>query len=168
MQAAPLQFLTGCCRIVKEIGQGTRKEKARGGGASVSYWSGGYEQRAVFKVSQGEERMDRIKAFLVLSVAELHLAIMPRCVRTNELVLDTKIMSSFLKKGLNVPFTVGKTVGKFKTVVSLDTFHKDALAGIPLHQPFQEAGGGVGGLIRIGRQETEPGELVNGGILKQA
>ena len=61
-----------------------------------------------FKVSRGEERADRIKAFLALPVAALHLAIMPGHVRTNELVLDTKIKSSFLKKGLDVPFTVGK------------------------------------------------------------
>ena len=121
-----------------------------------------------FKVSQGEEIADRIKAFLFLPVASLHLAIMPGCVRTNELVLDTKIKSSFLKKGLDVPFTVGKTVGKFKIVVSPDTFYSDASAGIPLPQSLQEAGGGAGGLLRISRQEAEPGELVNGSILKQA
>ena len=85
------------------------------------------------KVSQREERADRIKAFLVFPVAAFHLAIMSGCVRTNELVLDTKLMRSFLKKGLDVPFTVGKTVGKFKTVVSLDAFHTDPPAGIPLH-----------------------------------
>ena len=117
-----------------------------------------------FKVSQGEEIADRIKAFLVLPVAALRLAIMPGCVRTNELVLDTKIKSSFLKKGLDVPFTVGKTVGKFKIVVSPDTFYSDASAGIPLHQPLQEVGGGVGGLLRTGRQEAEPGELVKQSI----
>ena len=121
-----------------------------------------------FKVSQGEERADRIKAFLYLPVAALYLVVMPGCVRTNELVLDTKSKSSFLKKGLDVPFTVGKTVGKFKTVVRLDTFCSDASAGIPLHQPLQEAGGGVSGLLWTGRQEAEPGELVNGSILKQA
>ena len=29
---------------------------------------------------------------------------------------------------------------------------------IHLHQPLQEAGGGAGGLLRISRPETEPGE----------
>ena len=62
--------------------------------------------------------MGGIEPLIVLPVAALHLAVMPRCIRTNELVLDTKIISSFLKKGLDVPFTVGKTVGKFKTVAS--------------------------------------------------
>ena len=48
------------------------------------------------KVSQREERVDRIKAFLALPVAALHFAIMPGCVRANELVMDTKIKGGFL------------------------------------------------------------------------
>ena len=118
------------------------------------------------KVSQGERRADRIKTFLVFPVAALHLAVMPRCIRTNELVLDTKIMGGILKKSLDFPFAVGKTVGKFRTIVRLDALHLDPSAGIPLHQTFQEVGGGVGGLLRIGGQEAEPGELVNGGVLE--
>ena len=88
------------------------------------------------KVSQREERVGRIKAFLVLSVAALYLAIMSGRVRTDQLVPDAQLSGSFLKKSLNVPFAVGKTVGKLKTVVSLDAFHADASAGIPLHQPL--------------------------------
>ena len=120
------------------------------------------------KVSQREERADRIKAFLIFPVAAFHLAIMSGSVRANQFMLDTQLSGGFLKKGLNIPFTVGKTVSKFKAVVSLDTFHANAPAGIPLHQPLQKVGGGAGGLLRIGGQEAEPGELVNGGILEQA
>ena len=61
-----------------------------------------------FKISQGEGSVDRIKAFLVLPVAALEFAIMPGCVSTNELMPDSQVGSSFLKKGLDVPFTVGK------------------------------------------------------------
>lgn len=50
------------------------------------------------KVSQREERVDRIKAFLALPVAALHFAIMPGRVRANELVMDTKIKGGFLKR----------------------------------------------------------------------
>ena len=89
-------------------------------------------------------------------------------VRTNVFILNAQLSSSFLEKGLNIPFTVRKMVSKFKTVVGLDTFHTDTSSGIPFHLPFQEVGGGVGGLLRIIGQEAEPGELVNGGILKQA
>ena len=72
-----------------------------------------------FKVSQREESVNRIKAFLVLPVAALHLAIMPGHVRTNEHVLDTKIKSSFLKKGLDVSFAVGKK-GLFPSLTEIN------------------------------------------------
>ena len=119
------------------------------------------------KISQREERVKRIKAFLVFPVTAFNLAIMSGRIGTDPFMLDAQLSGSFLKKGLDIPFTVRKTVGKFKTVVGLDAFHTDTPAGIPLHQPFQEVSGGVGGLLRIGRQKAEPGELVNGGILEQ-
>ena len=120
------------------------------------------------KVIQGEEKADRIKAFLVFPVATLHLAIMSGRVRTDQLMLDAQPSGGFLKKGGDIPFTVGKTVCKFKTVVSLGTFHTDTSAGIPLHQFLQEVRGGVSRLRLIGRQEAELGDLANGGMLKQA
>lgn len=89
------------------------------------------------KISQGEKGMT---AFLVLSVAALHFAVVPGGVRADELVADTKISGSFLKKGLHIPFAVGKTVSEFDPIVGLDTLHADASTGVPLHQPFQEVG----------------------------
>ena len=120
------------------------------------------------KVSQREERVERIKAFLVFPVAAFHLAVMSGCVGTDKLMPDTHLSCGFLKKGLDIPFAVGKTVCEFKTIIGLDTLHTDTPAAIPLHQPFQEVGGRVSGLLRIGRQEAEPGKLVNGSILEQA
>ena len=89
------------------------------------------------KVIQREERADRIKAFLVFPVATLHLAIMSGRVRTDQLMLDAQPSGGFLKKGGDIPFTVGKTVCKFRAVVSLDTFHSNTSTGIPLHQSLQ-------------------------------
>ena len=89
------------------------------------------------KVSQREERMVRVKAFLVFPVAALHLAIVSGRVRMDQFVLDAQLHGGFLKKGLNVLFTVGKTVCKFRAVVSLDTFHSNTSTGIPLHQSLQ-------------------------------
>ena len=126
------------------------------------------DSKLLLEVSQREERVDRVKAFLVFPVATLHFAIVPWGVGADELVADAKISGGFLKNGLDIPFAVGKTVCKLKTVVGLDTFHANAPAGIPLDQAFQKVGGGIGRLLRIGGQETEPGELVNGGILEQA
>jgi len=143
----------------RKPGEGTHRKVV---GASVM------DSELFLKVSQREERVDRIKAFLIFPVAAFHLTIMSGSVRANQFMLDTQLSGGFLKKGLNIPFTVGKTVCKFKTVVGLNTFHTDTPAGIPLDQAFQKVGGGIGRLLRIGGQETEPGELVNGGILEQA
>lgn len=85
------------------------------------------------KVSQGVEGVAGIKALLVLPVAALDLAVVSRRVRTDELVANVQIAGSFLKKSWNIPLAVGKTVGKLKTVVRLDTLHTDPPAGEPLH-----------------------------------
>ena len=80
--------------------------------------------------------MAGIKAFLVLTMAALDLAVMSWGVGADELVADAQPGGSFFKKGQDIPFAVGKTVGEFKTIVGLDTFHADAPAGIPLDQAF--------------------------------
>ena len=120
------------------------------------------------KVSQREERADRIKPFLVFPVAAFYRAIVSWGIRTDQFMPDAQLSGGFLKKGRDIPFAVREAVGKFKAVVSLYTFHANAPAGIPLHQPLQKVGGGVGGLLRIGGQEAELGKLVNGGVLEQA
>ena len=67
--------------------------------------------------------------FLVLPGAALGFSVMSWSVRAGELVSDTEIGGGLLKKGLDVPFTVGKAVCELKAVVGLDTFHTDASAG---------------------------------------
>ena len=99
------------------------------------------------KVSQREERAGRIKAFLVFPVTALHLAIMSGRVGMDPLMLDAQLSGGFLKKGLDIQFTVGKTVCKFKTLVNLDTFHTDTSADIPRYQLLQEVRGGVSRLL---------------------
>ena len=63
-------------------------------------------------------------------MAALHLAVMPWCVRANELVSDAQLSGGFLKQGRDVPLRIGKTVGKLKAIVGLNTFHGDAPASI--------------------------------------
>lgn len=84
-----------------------------------------------FKVVKGEERADRIKTF---PMAALYLAVVPGCIGMDQFVLDAQFSDSFLKKSHSALFATGKTVGKLKTVVNLDTFDPDTLSGIPLHQ----------------------------------
>ena len=126
------------------------------------------ERKLLGEVIQREEGVTGIKALLVLSMASFHLAVVARRVRTGQLMTDSKLSSSFLKPGGDFSLTVGETVGEFKTVVGLDAFHPDAPAGIPLNQPFQKVCGRISCLLRIGGQETQGGEFINGSILVQA
>ena len=117
------------------------------------------------EVIQGVKTVAGIEAFLVLTVAALHLAVVARRIRPDELVADTQLGGGGLKQSREIPLAIGKSVGKFKTVVGLDTFHADSPAGIPLEQLFQEIGGGTGGLLRVGGQEAQARKLVNSGVL---
>ena len=112
--------------------------------------------------------MTGVKALLVLPVAALDLPVVARRIGTDKLVSDTELCSGGLKQGGKIPLAVGKAVGELKPVVSLNALYPDAPAGIPADQLVQEVGGGVGGLFRVGSQEAQAGELVNGGILEQA
>ena len=120
------------------------------------------------KVIQGVKAAAGIEAFLVLAVTTLHFTVVARRVGTDELVPDTQLGGSGLKQSREIPLAVGKTVGEFKAVIRLDAFHADSSAGIPLEQLFQKIRRGIGGLLRISGQEAQTGELINGGVLKQA
>ena len=126
------------------------------------------DSKLIFKVVERVEIVTGVKAFLVLAVAALHLAVVARRVGPDELVADTQLCGGALKQSREIPPAVGETVGKLKAIVCLDTFHADTPAGVPLEQLFQEIGGGTGGLFRVGRQEAQAGKLVNGSILVQA
>ena len=112
--------------------------------------------------------MAGIEAFLILTVAALHLAVVARRVGPDQLVTDAQLGGSFLEQCRQIALTVGETVGELEAVVRLDTLHFYASAGVPRPQLAQEVRRGIGGLLRVGRQETQPRELVDGGVLEQA
>ena len=120
------------------------------------------------KVVQRIECVAGIEALLVLTVAALHLTVVPRRIWTNELMPDAQLSSRPLKQCRQIAFTVGKTVGKLGTVVRLDTLHLDPAACIPRGQPAKEISRRIGGLLRIGGEEAQARELVDGGVLEQA
>ena len=117
------------------------------------------------KVIQGEKAAAGVKAFLILAVAALHLAVVARRIRPDELVVDTQLGGSGLKQSREIPLAVGEAVGKFKAIIRLDTFHAYTSACIPLEQLFQKISGGIGGLLRVGSQESQACELVNSSVL---
>ena len=112
--------------------------------------------------------MAGIEAFLILAVAALHLAVVARRVGPDQLVPDAQLGGSFLEQCGQIALAVGEAVGKLETVVRLDALHFYASAGVPRPQPAQEVRRGIGGLLRVGRQETQPRELIDGGVLEQA
>ena len=126
------------------------------------------DSKLLCEVIQGIKAVAGVKAFLVLPVAALHFTVVAWRVGADELMPYTKLGGSGLKQSRQIPSAAGKAVGELKAIVGLDTLHPDAPAGVPLKQPFQKVGGGVGALFRVGSQETQAGELVNGGILEQA
>ena len=120
------------------------------------------------EVIQGVKTVAGIEALLILAVTTLHFTVVARRVGTDELVPDTQLGGSGLKQSREIPLAVGETIGKFKAVIRLDAFHADTSACIPLEQLFQKIRRGIGGLLRISGQEAQTGELINGGVLKQA
>ena len=77
----------------------------------------------ILEVLPGKEEMRRIEAVLVLVVAAFHLAVVLASIGTDELVSDRQFSGSALKHRGDIPFAVGKAVGKFKAVVGPDTLH---------------------------------------------
>ena len=119
------------------------------------------------EVIQGVKTVAGIEAFLILTVATLHFTVVARRIGTDKLVADTQLGGGGLKQGGEIPLAVGETIGKLKAVIRLDAFHADTAAGVPLDQPFEEVRRGIGGLLRVGSQEAQACELVDGSVLVQ-
>ena len=107
--------------------------------------------------------MAGIEAFLSLTVAALHLAVVPWCVRSDQLMPDAQLRGCFLKQCRQVTPAIGETVGEFKPIVSLNALYLYSSAGVPRPQLAQEIRRRIGGLLRISCQE-----FIDGGVLEQA
>ena len=90
------------------------------------------------KVIQRVKVVARIETFLILTVAALDFAIVPRRIRADQLVPDAQLGGCLFKQRRQITFAVGKTVGKLKAVVRLDAFHLDAAACVPRRQLAKE------------------------------
>ena len=95
------------------------------------------------KVGKGVETVSGIEAFLVFAVTAFNLAVVPMRIGTDELVANAQCACSAFKQRWNIPFRVGKTVGKLKAVVGLDTLHFYALAGKCGNHPAQKIRRGI-------------------------
>ena len=93
--------------------------------------------------------------------------LLARRVGPDQLVTDAQLGGSFLEQCGQIALAVGETVGELEAVVRLDTLHFYASAGVPRPQLAQEVRRGIGGLLRIGGEEAQARELVDGGVLEQ-
>ena len=125
--------------------------------------------RELFReIIQTVKAVTGVKAFLVLLVAALYLAVVSGSIGEDELAPDIQASTSGFKQSGNIPSAVGETVGEFKAIVGLNALHSNASADIPLDQFVEKIRRGIGRLLRISSQKTQASELINGGILKQA
>ena len=85
------------------------------------------------EVAQGIKAVAGVEAFLVLTVAALHLAVVARRVGTDELVADAQLGGNGrFKQGRAAPACpLEEAVGELRAIVGLDAFHPDAPAGVP-------------------------------------
>lgn len=93
-------------------------------------------------------------------MAALHLAVVPWSIWFDELMPDAQLSGGGLKQYEKTPFAVGEAISELKAIVGLDTLQLNAPADIPFYKPFQEINRGIGGLLRIGHEEPQAGELI--------
>ena len=68
--------------------------------------------------------MGIVEALLVFTVAAFHLAVMSRCIRADELVLNTlELQCLFKHRFASVTAAMDKPVCEFDTVICLDAFN---------------------------------------------
>ena len=125
------------------------------------------DRKLLCEIVQRIEGVAGIETFLVLTVAALHLTVVPRGIWANQLMPDAQLSGRPLKQSRQVMLTAGEAIGKLGTVVRLDTLHLDPTARIPRGQFAKKISRRIGGLLRIGDEEPQARELVDGGVLEQ-
>ena len=107
--------------------------------------------------------MGCIEALIILSVAAFYLSVMPWGKGPDDLVTDPMQLQVFLEKGGLLPVG-GKTVGKFGSVISLDTLD---CTGKGLYQMIYKLSGGIGAVFLKCLDKTPAGILVDGRVLEK-
>ena len=107
--------------------------------------------------------MGGIKPLIILSVASFYLPIVPWSKGADHLMPDSMPGKMDLKKGRLVP--VGrKAVGKFRTIIGLDTCNR---ARKSFYQMLQKHGRGIGAILLKSLHKTPAGILINSGVLEK-
>lgn len=107
--------------------------------------------------------MRSIELLVIFTVATLHLAVVARCVGTDELVADAELFQFQLKEGRFIGAFWQEAVGKLSAVVGLDTFNEIREL---FHNMAQKNGGGIGAVLLKSLYIPESAVLIQEGILK--
>lgn len=70
-----------------------------------------------------------VETLLILTVTAFHLSIVAGSIGTNKFVMNSQLSGRCIKEGLQVTLAARKAIGKFKTVIGLDTLDGNAFAG---------------------------------------
>lgn len=107
--------------------------------------------------------MRGIEALIVLSVAALHLPVMPWRIGADHFMPYPMFLQAFLKKGWFIPVG-GEAVGKFCSIIRLDAFDR---TGKSLNKVFHELCGRIGAVFLKSFYKAPSGVLIYGGILEK-
>ena len=120
------------------------------------------------EVVQRVKAVRGIESFLVLPVAALQLAVVARRVGADKFVADTQLSGGGFKEGRQIPSAVKKRLVNSKPLWVWTHSTRMSWRAYHMNNLFQKICGGIGGLLRVGSQEAQTGELINSGVLEQA
>ena len=120
--------------------------------------------KLLFEIVKREEMVSCIEILVVLAVGTLNLTIMPRRIRTDQLVAEAHHGGSFLKESRLVAVG-GETVGELGAIVGLYTFNGEAVFFEERRGVLQKSRRAEGTQLLKGFQITKSGKLVKSGIL---
>ena len=75
------------------------------------------------KILEGIELVGSVKGFVVLAMAALDLAVVPRRIGSDTLMPNAQVCESLIEQGGTIRFGGIHRIGEFGTVVCLDTFN---------------------------------------------
>ena len=106
--------------------------------------------------------MGVVEALLVFTVTAFHLAVMPGCIRTDQLVLNALEFQCFFKHRFALAATaMGKSIREFEAVICLDTLNPDTFSPELSNYSAQELIRGIGALFRVSPKDPVTGILIN-------
>lgn len=120
------------------------------------------DRELFFEVLKRKETVRSIKLLIIFPMAALDLPVMPWCVRFDELVTDPKLCQGLLEECRLRAFRAYKAIGKFRTIVCLDTLDRIRKA---LDAMLDEQGRGIGAVFRECLQIAKPTVFVDKSLL---